>query len=99
MKDASREPLKHFLLIFDHAVGQLLSHDEFSDVDAAISAYEDAESQYDTNSKIEVVLIGSDSFETVRETHANYFDGTVALAKALVDIFRNLQSPAKIDSQ
>jgi hypothetical protein len=87
----STVPLKHFLLIFDHAEGRLLSHDEFGDVSEAIAAYEDAEARFDANANIEVVLIGSDSFETVRETHANYFDGTAALAKALVDIFRQAQ--------
>jgi hypothetical protein len=33
-----------------------------------------------------VVLIGSDSIETVRLTHANYFDGSVAISKYLVDL-------------
>ena len=79
-------PLKHFLLVFDHAAGRLLSHEEFDDVDEAARAYQAAEEQYDHAAQLEVVLIGSDSFETVRETHANYFDGTAALAKALVDI-------------
>lgn len=91
----SKEPLKHFLLIFDHVEGRLLSHEQFEDVDEAVAAYEAAEAQYDRNAKMEVVLIGSDSFDTVRETHANYFDGTAALARALVDILRHLQMPAR----
>lgn len=83
-----RSPLKHFLLIFDHVAGKLESCQEFHDVDEAIEAYEAAEGRHDLSDKIEVVLIGSDSIETVRETHANYFDGTVALARALVDILK-----------
>lgn len=79
-------PLKHFLLVFDHTAGHLLNHEEFDDVNEAVRAYRLAEERYDHSAKVEVVLIGSDSFETVRETHANYFDGTAALAKALVDI-------------
>lgn len=86
----SRDPLKHFLLVFDHAAGRLLSHDEFEDVEAAIDAYERMEASHDSTSRMEVVLIGADSFETVRATHANYFDGTAALAKALVGIFQNV---------
>lgn len=31
-------------------------------------------------SAIEIVLIGSDSLDTVRLTHANYFDGSAAAA-------------------
>lgn len=88
------QPLKHFLLIFDHAAGKLLSHVEFDEVEAALDAYEGAEASYDSSSNIEVVLVGSDSFETVRETHANYFDGTAALAKALVTITRRIQQHA-----
>ena len=87
----STVPLKHFLLIFDHDEDRLLSHDEFEDDNEAIAAYEDAEARFDASTNIEVVLIGSDSLETVRETHANYFDATAALAKALVDIFREAQ--------
>lgn len=89
-----REPLKHFLLVFDHLAGQLHSCTEFDDVEAALEAYEAAEGRYDIADRMEVVLIGSDSIETVRETHANYFDGTAALARALVDILEAAQSRA-----
>jgi hypothetical protein len=34
----------------------------------------------------ELVLIGSDSLETVKITHANYFDGTVAVSKYFAGI-------------
>jgi hypothetical protein len=40
----------------------------------------------DTSDAIEIVLIGSDSLETVKVTHANYFDGTVAASKYFVGI-------------
>jgi hypothetical protein len=90
----SGEPLNHYLLIFDHSAGKLVSHEEFDEVEAALDAYEHAETSHDRSSNIEVVLVGSDSFETVRETHANYFDGTAALAKALVTIMRQQQQLA-----
>jgi len=88
---SERAPLQHFLLVFDHMAGRLHSCTEFDDVDVALQAYEAAEGQYDVADKMEVVLIGSDSIETVRETHANYFDGTAALARALVDILKAAQ--------
>ena len=31
--------------------------------------------------RMEIVLIGSDSLETVRLTHANYFDGSAKVSK------------------
>ena len=35
---------------------------------------------------IDIVLIGSDSIETVRLTHANYFTGEAAVSKYLVGL-------------
>jgi hypothetical protein len=35
---------------------------------------------------IEIVLIGSDSLDTVKVTHANYRDGTVAVSKYFAGI-------------
>lgn len=35
---------------------------------------------------MEIVLIGSDSLSTVKLTHANYFDGSVAVSKYLEGI-------------
>lgn len=93
------DSLKHFLLVFDHAQGALRREQHFDDVSEAIAAYEAAEAEFDATSMVEVVLIGSDSIETVRETHANYFDGTAALAKALVEILRGHPIVARTSSR
>lgn len=79
--------LKHFLLVFDHEQGHLLEEREFgSDINAAVKAYDEAERQNAPESGIEIVLIGSDSLDTVRLTHANYFDGSVAVSKYLTGL-------------
>lgn len=80
--------IKHFLLIFDHDQGSLLKPvEEFGeDGDRALAAYAQSEQDYRDRPKIEIVLIGSDSLETVTVTHANYFDGSVAVSKYLLDI-------------
>ena len=79
--------IKHFLLVFDHEAGHLVEEYDFgTDSDAAVAAYAAKEAEYQGRSRIEIVLIGSDSFETVKLTHANYFDGTVAVSKYLVGI-------------
>lgn len=83
-------PLKHFLLVFDHEQGRLLEEIKFGeDSDAAVSAYAEKELAYRDRDLIEIVLIGSDSLETVKLTHANYFDGTVAISKYLVGLLAN----------
>lgn len=35
---------------------------------------------------MEIVLIGSDSVDTVKLTHANYFDGSAAVSEYLAGI-------------
>lgn len=79
--------IQHFLLVFDHAVGRLLEQVPFgTDGERAVEAYAAKEREHAGDRNIEIVLIGSDSIETVRLTHANYFDGTVALSKYLVGL-------------
>ena len=51
-----------------------------------MTAYAATEEEYRDRRAIEIVLIGSDSIETVRMTHANYFDGSVAVSKYLAGI-------------
>lgn len=54
---------------------------------AAMAAYAQLERDHDQkDTAIEIVLIGSDSLETVRLTHANYFDGTATVSKYLAGI-------------
>lgn len=79
--------IKHFLLVFDHGSGHLIATEEFGvDADSAIAAYAATEAGYGGRKEIEVVLIGSDSLETVKLTHANYFDGTATVSKYLAGI-------------
>lgn len=81
------ERIQHFLLVFDHELGKLTETREFGeDADAAVAAYAAKEAEYGDRKLVEIVLVGSDSFETVRLTHANYFDGTVAVSKYLAGI-------------
>lgn len=76
--------IQHYLLVFDHSQGRLVEEVPFgSDGERAVLAYAAKEREYGGNRDVEIVLIGSDSIETVRITHANYFDGTVAISKYL----------------
>ena len=80
--------IQHFLLVFDHARAELVDVVEFgSNAQAAMDAYATKERQHlGSGDNIEIVLIGSDSLETVKLTHANYFDGTVAVSKYFAGI-------------
>ncbi len=83
-----KRDIQHFLLVFDHNKGELLEEVHFgTDATGALAAYSKREREHVGRSEaIEIVLIGSDSIETVRLTHANYFDGTVAVSKYLAGI-------------
>ena len=67
--------IKHFLLVYDHAQGKLQGVIEFgSDSDAALKRYEELEAEYRHEPKMDIVLVGSDSLDTIKITHRNYFD-------------------------
>jgi hypothetical protein len=84
---SERDRIQHFLLVFDHDLGKLLEMEDFKDDgERAVEAYAAKERAYRTRSMVEIVLIGSDSAETVRLTHANYFDGSVAVSKYLIGL-------------
>jgi hypothetical protein len=78
--------LQHFLLIFDHSQDKLVSADSFKSAAEALQAYSKAEREHAEAKNLEIVLIGSDSIETVQRTHANYFEGKKAKSKYLVGI-------------
>lgn len=81
------QQIQHFLLVFDHEAGELLEVREFQrDGEAAVAAYAEKEKEFEDRKLVEIVLIGSDSFETVKLTHANYFDGSVAISRFLTGI-------------
>ncbi len=63
-----------FLLVFDHSKNEQLVCEDFgSDVESATKAYSAMEARYRKSSVVDVVLVGSDSIETVQATHSNYF--------------------------
>lgn len=76
--------IQHFLLVFDHKADTLIAEDKFgTNSRAALVAYAECEKRYRNDDMIEIVLIGSDSIDTVKITHANYYEGSVGLSKYL----------------
>jgi hypothetical protein len=80
--------LNHFLLVFDHNAARLVDLKDFgTDVKSAMAEYSRLEREHMKDADgVEIVLIGSDSLETIKVTHANYFDGTVAVSKYFAGI-------------
>jgi hypothetical protein len=73
------------LIVYDHAAGKLAEPViEFGeDSEKAVAAYTAKEQELKDRVLIEIVLVGSDSLDTVKLTHANYFDGRVPASKYL----------------
>lgn len=68
--------IQHFLLVFDHRRDELVDQLYFGDdARAATVKYGELEKQFRDDAAIDIVLVGSDSIETVKVTHANYFSG------------------------
>ena len=78
-----------FLIAFDHDTRNQISLEEFRDTRKALEAYAALEEQYRSNPRVEVVLLGSDSIDTIKVTHSNYFeDAFEALNKFLARLAR-----------
>lgn len=82
------ESLRHFLLVYDQASAQLIDLIEFgTDAEKAMAEYARLEREHmDKADRVEIVLIGSDSLDTVKVTHANYFHDAVAVSKYFAGI-------------
>lgn len=65
--------LVHFLLVYDLRQRRLIDVQRFTDAREATEAYGRAEMAHLDDRDTEIVLVGSDSIETVKKTHGHYF--------------------------
>ena len=63
----------HFLLVYSFDEQRLVEQREFTTSREATDAYDAAERLHRGESKFEIVLVGSDSIDTIRQTHGHYF--------------------------
>ena len=70
--------MKHFLLVYERSSGELIAEQEFDDGAEALSARfrVEREGQWEgrpLSRDVEIVVLGADSAQTLRRTHARYF--------------------------
>ena len=70
----SKTPIQHFLVIYDIDHGRAEVEPFGLDYQRAVQAYAEAEREHSDEENIEIVLLGSDSYETLERTHSSYFD-------------------------
>ncbi len=68
--------MRHFLLVYSYDERRLVEQEEFLDADLAAAAYTEMERRYRDLPRYEIVLVGSDSIETIMKTHGHYFAGS-----------------------
>lgn len=90
--------IKHFLLVFDHHQGHLVDVEEFGgNSAAAVARYQAVEDLHRDEPWMDIVLVGSDSLDTIKITHRNYFDERGSLAD-LEDYLRGVPARAQAQS-
>ena len=65
--------MKYFLILFRADLESIEGLKVFLDSDEASRAYSEMEDRYRDDGRYEVVLVGADSEETIRQTHSRYF--------------------------
>ena len=76
---AEDQKIQHFLLVYDRGADRLVEERHLgTDALAAAEAYRAADQLYCDSPRMDVVLVGSDSIETVKKTHSTYFGGVTA---------------------
>lgn len=78
--------MKSFLLIYDRIRGELLVEKEFDDSSSALKARFRAEREKvwegrSLSADMEIVVLGAESAEAIRRTHARYFYTVSELAR------------------
>lgn len=82
-------PERYFLITYDLQAREVTVDDSFgTNFEAAAAMYSLLEERYEEDDRIEVVLVGADSIETIHKTHSHYF------AKSASDLLEQfLKSP------
>ena len=72
----SPDEIKHFLVVYDPATGDVGVEPFGNDYDAAQDAYAKAEQESGARlDNLDIVLLSADSLATIEQTHSSYFKG------------------------
>lgn len=70
----SPDDIKHFLVIYNAATGEVKVKSLGTDYEAAQDKYAEAEqANAESGAALDVVLLSADSLETIKTTHSSYF--------------------------
>lgn len=65
--------LIHFLLVYDAAAGTLKTCEEYLHAETAMKDFATLEAEHQNHEDVQVILLTSDSLETLKATHGHFF--------------------------
>jgi len=77
--------MRHYLVIYNRRTGGIIRRRQFQKADAALAARFEAEREFREEPDIEIVVLGADSWDALKQTHARYFKGVQELAGAALE--------------
>ena len=79
MMPSEHDVIEQYLLVYDRARGVQVSAEPVgTDAASASDAYRAAERMYQDRPKMDVLLVGSDSLDSVKRTHSTYFQSVTS---------------------
>ena len=77
--------MRHYLVIYDRRKGQIIRHRSQPTPEQALVARFDAEREFRGQPDIEIVVLGAESWDSLRRTHSRYFKDVQELAEAALE--------------
>jgi acetolactate synthase regulatory subunit len=77
--------MRQYLLIYNRRVGKIIRHRRFQTTSRALTARFDAEREFREEPDVEIVVLGADSWNALRQTHSRYFQPVQELAGAALE--------------
>jgi hypothetical protein len=80
-----RECVQHYLVIYNRRAGKIVRRQWFQTSDTAMAARFEAEREFREEPDLEIVVLGADSWEALRQTHSRYFERVQELAESALE--------------
>jgi hypothetical protein len=77
--------MRHYLVIYNRRLGQIIRRAEFGTAVPALAARFAAEREFRSEPDIEIVVLGAASWDSLENTHSRYFKRVRELAEAALE--------------
>jgi hypothetical protein len=74
--------MRHYLVLYNRRSGEIIRRRQFQTADTALAARFEAEREFREEPDVEIVVLGADSWDALKQTHSRYFKDVQELAGA-----------------